>query len=75
MSIKKSVERIFFNILCATGATITLIGVIISFWLFFASECAGKFYFCILSLLFSYVGYLIYRYAFLKINKKWSDHY
>lgn len=75
MNIKKIGEVLFFNFICAAGATIALMGIILSCWLFFVSEYSGRNYFGGFALLVSYIGYLIYKHAFSKVNKKWGDHY
>jgi hypothetical protein len=64
-----------FNIICAVGATLVLIGLTLACWFFFASEQVNRFYWGGFSLVVACVGYALYLYMFPKIHKKWTDHY
>lgn len=75
MTLKKIAKATFFNLLCTFGGTLTVLGAISSCWFFFASESGNRFYLAGGSLLVTAVGYLIYRFAFPKIHKKWTDRY
>lgn len=75
MNLKKIGIYMIFNIICAIGATLALLGFILACWFFFASEQEGHFYRGVISLVATFIGYAIYRYVFPKIHKKWTDHY
>lgn len=75
MNLKKIGVSIFFNIVCAMGATLALIGIILAFWFFFVSVKEGRIYKGVISLFATCIGYAIYSYVFPRIHKKWSDHY
>ncbi len=75
MSLKKIGISIALNIICAMGATLVYLGVILACWFFFASEQEGRFYKGTIYLVAAFIGYIIYRYVFPKIHKKWTDHY
>ena len=75
MNFKINVISIVFNIICAAGATLVFVGLILSWWFFFASEQVNRFCWGSISLIVACIGYVIYLYAFPKIHKKWTDHY
>lgn len=67
MNLKEIGISIVFNIICAIGATLVLLGLILSCWFFFASEQEGRFYRGAISLIAAFIGYAVYRYAFPRI--------
>jgi magnesium-transporting ATPase (P-type) len=75
MNFKRNIISFVFNVICAVGATLVLVGLILSCWFFFASEQENKLYWGGLSLVVACVGYIIYLYIFPKTHKKWTDHY
>lgn len=75
MNLKRIGISMALNIICAIGATLVLLGLILACWFFFASEQEGRFYRGAASLVAAFIGYAIYRYAFPMIHKKWTDHY
>lgn len=75
MNLQKIVISMALNIICAIGATLALLGLILACWFFFASEHEGRFYRGGMSLVAAFIGYVIYRYIFPKIHKKWTDRY
>lgn len=75
MSFKINVISVVYNIFCAIGATLVLLGLILSCWFFFASEQVNRFYWGGISLVVACIGYAIYLYIFPRIHKKWTDHY
>lgn len=75
MTLKNIFKVIFYNLLCTVGGTLAVLGAVFSCWFFFVSEVAGRLYLGVGFILLTYVGYLIYRFAFPHIHKKWTDHY
>jgi len=45
MNLKKTGISMVFNIICAIGATLALLGLILACWFFFESEQEGRFFF------------------------------
>lgn len=74
MNTKGIAKLIIFNVLCALGGTVITIGVVLSVWFFFVSSSDYGFYWGGASLVFIYIGYLMYRFAFPYINNKWDDY-
>ncbi len=75
MSIFGKTISIVLNIICAVGATLVLVGLILSCWFFFVSEQESRFYWGGGAFIVACLGYIIYRYVFPKIHKKWGEHY
>jgi len=75
MNLKKTGISMVFNIICAIGATLALLGLILACWFFFESEQEGRFFWGVGALVSAFIGYAIYRYIFPKIHKKWTDRY
>lgn len=75
MNILGKIISIVLNIVCAVGATLVLCGLLLVFWFFFVSELENRFYWGGGAFVVACLGYVIYRYAFPKIHKKWGDHY
>lgn len=75
MNFKSTIIFVIFKGACAVGATLVLVGLIMSCWFFFVSELENKFYWGGLAFVVTCVGYVIYLYAFPKIHKKWEEHY
>ena len=75
MKLREILKLIIFNVLCALGGTVITVGVVLSVWFFFVSSSDYGFYWGGGSLFLIYIGYLMYRFAFPCINKKWTDHY
>ena len=75
MTLKTMYISILSNVICAIGATLALLGLILACWFFFASEQEGGFYRGAISLVAAFIGYTIYCYVFPKIHKKWTDRY
>lgn len=75
MTLKGFCRTVFFNLICALGSTLALLGLIFSCWFFLASDHAYRFYLGFGFLLIACIGYSIYRFAFPKISKKWTDNY
>lgn len=66
---------VFSYIICATGATLTLFGILLSVWSFFVSNDNDRFYWGGGGFFIVGIGFLIYRQAFPYIQKKWDDYY
>lgn len=75
MNLKKIGMSMVFNIICAIGATLVLLGLILACWFFFASEQEGRFCWGGAAVVAAFIGYAIYRYMFPMIHKKWTDRY
>lgn len=75
MNIKRVFVVMSAYILCATGATLAMFGIFLSAGSFFVSSDDNKFYWGGGGILIIYIGYLIYRFAFPHIQRKWDDYY
>ncbi len=52
-----------------------MFGMFLSAWSFFVSSDDNKVYWGGGGILIIYLGYLIYRFAFPHIQRKWDDYY
>lgn len=75
MNIFGKIISIMLNIICAVGATLVFCGLLLVFWFCFVSELENRFYWGAGGVIVACLGYVIYRYAFQKIHKKWGGHY
>ncbi|MEE9652776.1 hypothetical protein V4836_01090 [Kluyvera ascorbata] len=75
MSIFEKLIAVMLNIICAVGATLVLCGLLLVSWFVFVSELVSRFYWGGGAFVVACLGYVIYRYAFQKIHKKWEDRY
>lgn len=75
MNVKRIFVAMAAYLICAVGSTLAMFGIVLSAWLFFVSSDDNRFYWGCGGILITYIGYLIYRFAFPHIQRKWDDYY
>ena len=74
IKLKKIILYIIFQMICAIGSTLVLIGLVSSCWFFFASRSDAWFYYGGAGVLLIIIGLLICRIGFPYISNDWGDY-